>query len=147
MLKKLLTDLAFAAIAAAYSGIHDSGAFRIIAVSNAAELGYAPQISNERGVKVTVTPQSIPGEAKAWDFQVTMETHTQDLSEDLAKSSVLIEDGKQYLPVAWDGAPPGGHHRKGLLRFKAIAPQPRTLELQIRLAGDTSPRSFKWLLK
>lgn len=146
MLKKLLIGLAFAAIAA-YSGIHDSGAARIIAMSNAAEFGFAPQISNERRVKVTVTLLSISSEVKAWDFQVTMETHTQDLSEDLTKSSVLIADGKQYLPVAWDGTPPGGHHRKGLLRFKAIAPQPRTLELQIRMAGDLSPRSFKWLAK
>jgi hypothetical protein len=144
MLKKLLIGLAFAAIAA-YSFTNDSGA--VIAVSNAAESGYAPQISNERGVKVTVTLQNTPNEAKAWDFEVVLETHTKTLNDDLAKSSVLIADGRQYLPVGWEGAPPGGHHRKGLLRFKAIAPQLRTLELQIRLAGDATPRSFKWLLK
>lgn len=146
MLKELLIGLAFAAIAA-YSSTHDSGAVRIIAVSNAAELGYAPQISNERGVKVTATLQSIPNEAKTWNFQVTLETHTQDLSNDLSKSSVLISDRKQYMPLGWEGAPAGGHHREGLLRFKAIAPQPASVELQIRLAGDASPRSFKWLLK
>ncbi|MBI1886867.1 MAG: hypothetical protein HYS19_00610 [Nitrosomonadales bacterium] len=119
----------------------------IIAASNAAELGHAPQISNERGVKVTVTLQNILSEAKTLGFEVILETHTQDLSDDLAKSAVLIADGKQYLPLGWEGAPPGGHHRKGLLRFKAIVPQPRAMELQIRLAGDASPRSFKWLLK
>lgn len=146
MLRKILIGLAFAAIAA-YSNAHDSGAVRIIAAGNAAELGNAPQISNERGVKVTVTQKNISSAAKTWDFQVVLETHTRDLSDDLAKSSVLIVNGKQYLPVGWEGAPPGGHHRKGLLRFKAIAPRPQAVELQIRLAGDASPRSYKWLLK
>lgn len=146
MRKQFLMGLVVAAIAA-YSCIDGFGAVRIIAAGNAAELGYAPQISNERGVKVAVIRPNILSEAKTWDFQVTLETHTQDLSDDLAKSSLLIADGKQYLPLGWKGAPPGGHHRKGVLRFKAIAPQPRSMELQIRLAGDASPRSFKWLLK
>ncbi len=90
---------------------------------------------------------AIPADAKTWTFEVTLETHTQALSDDLTKSATLIVDGKQYLPLAWDGAPPGGHHRKGLLRFRAVVPQPRSMELQIRLAGDKSPRSFKWLIK
>ena len=146
MRKQFLIGLAVAAIAV-YSCIHDSGVVKLIAVSDAAELGYAPQVSNEREIKVTATLQNIPNEAKTWDFEVVLETHTRDLSDDLAKSSVLIADGKQYLPLVWEGAPPGGHHRKGMLRFKAIAPPPASVELQIRLAGDPSPRSFKWLLK
>ena len=146
MRKQFLIGLAVAAIAV-YSCIHDSGVVKLIAVSNAAELGYAPQVSNEREIKVTATLQNIPNEAKTWDFEVVLETHTRDLSDDLAKSSVLIADGKQYLPLGWEGAPPGGHHRKGVLRFKAIVPPPAAVELQIRLAGDPSPRSFKWLLK
>lgn len=146
MRKQLLTGLAFAAIAA-YSFTHDSGMAGIIAVSHAAELGYAPQVSNEREIKVTTTLQKIPNEAKTWDFEVVMETHTKALNDDLAKSSLLIAGGKQYLPLGWEGAPPGGHHRKGKLHFKALAPQPQSVELQIRLSGDASPRSFKWLLK
>ena len=126
---------------------HDSGVGGIIEASDAAEVGKALQISDERGVKVTVILQGISSEAKTWDFQMTLETHTQDLSEDLSKSAVLIADGKKYLPEGWEGAPPGGHHRKGILRFKAIVPQPVSAELQLRLAGDASPRSFKWLLK
>ncbi len=137
MLKILLGSWAVAATVA-FSYAHDGVA---------AEMRYAPQVSEERGIKITVIPQTIPNEAKTWDVEVTLETHTQALNDDLAMSSVLIADGKQYLPLGWEGAPPGGHHRKGLLRFKAIVPQPRALELQIRLAGDTSPRSFKWLLK
>ena len=135
MLKRLLGKLALAATIAlpfAYSGY-------------AAETGLAPQTSNERSIKVTVAPQAIA--AATWDFEVTLESHTQSLNDDLARSSVLVADGKKYLPLGWEGAAPGGHHRKGLLRFKAVAPQPPLIELQIRLAGDRSPRSFKWTLK
>jgi hypothetical protein len=113
----------------------------------AAEMGYAPQVSNEREIKVTATLQAIRNEAKTLDFEVVLETHTQPLRDDLAKSAALIADGKQYLPSEWEDAPPGGHHRKGMLRFKAIVPRPAAVELQIRLSGDPSPRSFKWLLK
>lgn len=136
MRKQLLIGLAFAAIAAGS-----------IAASGAAEFKYAPQASNEREIKVTATLQKIPTEAKTWDFEVVLEAHTKALNDDLAKSSVLIAGGKQYLPLGWEGAPPGGHHRKGKLRFKAVAPPPAAMELQIRLAEDPSPRSFKWLLK
>ena len=146
MCKQFLNGLAVAALVVFFS-IQDSGGVRIIAVGNAAELGYAPQISNEREIKVTATLQNIPNAAKTWGFEVVLETHTKALSDDMAKSAVLIADGKQYLPLNWEGAPPGGHHRKGVLRFKAIAPPPASVELQIRLAGDPSPRSFKWLLK
>lgn len=146
MRKEFLIGLAFAAIAA-YSCIGDFGVANVIAISNAAELGYAPQVSNERQIKITATLQSIAKEAKTWDFEVSLETHTHALSDVLENSSVLIADGKQYKPVGWEGSPPGGHHRKGLLRFKAIAPQPASVELQIRLIGDPSPRSFKWRLK
>lgn len=119
----------------------------VITMGNAAETGIALQTSNERGVKVTVIPQNLSKEAKTWDFEVKLETHTQDLSDDLAKSSTLIADGKQYLPLGWEGAAPGGHHRKGLLRFKMATPQPPSVELQIRLTGDAAPRSFRWVLK
>ena len=142
---KFLIGLALA-VTAAYSITSDFGVVKLIAVSSAAELGYAPQVSNERKIKVTATPQNLQKETRTWDFEVALETHTQDLSDDLSKSSVLIMDGKQYLPLVWEGAPPGGHHRKGLLRFKSIESPKGVVELQIHLTGDTSPRSFKWLL-
>lgn len=146
MCKQFLIGLAVAAIAA-YSFTNDFGVAKIIAVSNAAELGYAPQISIERGVKVTVVLQNIPSEAQSWDFRVNLETHTQDMSDDMVKSSVLIASGKKYMSLGWEGSPPGGHHRMGLLRFKAIDPKPESVDLQIRLVGDPSPRNFKWKLK
>ena len=135
MLRKLLGRLAFAATIA----------FPCAYLGYAADMGFAPQTSNEHGIKVTVAPKN--NMAATWDFEVTMESHIQSLNDDLAKSSVLVADGTQYAPLSWEGAPPGGHHRKGLLRFKAIVLQPRSVELQLRLARDVTPRSFKWQSK
>jgi len=146
MRKQFLIGLAVAAIVV-FSCTDDFGVVKLIAESSAAETGYEPQVSSERKIKVTVALQKIPNEAKTWDFEVALETHTKALNDDLVKSSVLLSDGKQYLPLGWNGAPPGGHHRKGVLHFKAIAPLPALVELQIRLAGDLVPRSFKWYLK
>jgi hypothetical protein len=135
MLKRYLPGSALAAMAAG-----------MILIGNAAASELAPQSSDEHGVKVTVTPPGFSSSAKALDFEVSLETHTQNLGDDLAKSALLMADGKQYEPLGWEGAAPGGHHRKGVLRFKAIVP-PRSVELQILLSGDTSPRSFTWRLK
>lgn len=146
MRKQLMIGLTIAALAG-YSSTGVFAATNFITLSDAAETVYAPQVSNVQGVKVTAMLQEIRKDAKSWDFAVSLETHTHALSELLERSSVLIADGKQYLPVAWTGSPPGGHHRKGSLHFKPIVPQPESIELQIRLIGDPSPRSFKWVIE
>ncbi len=107
----------------------------------------APQTANEQGVTVTVTPPDFSTRPKTWDFDVSLQTHTRNLNDDLAKSSALIADGKHFAPTAWEGAPPSGHHRKGILRFNAISPPPQSVELQIRLSGEAGARTFRWSLK
>lgn len=97
MLKIIMFCFALAAISAT-----------AIATSCAAETGLTVQTSDERGVKITVTPVNLSMNVRTWDFEVTLETHTQPLNDDMAKSSVLIVDGKQYAPLGWEGAPPGG---------------------------------------
>ena len=106
------------------------------------------QKSTARSVTIVVTPQNLSSEAPSWDFKTVLDTHSGDLSDDLVKSTALIDGGgKRYSPVAWDGAPPGGHHREGLLRFKPISPRPQSIELQITRTGEDAPRSFRWALK
>ncbi len=129
MLKRLLSCLILAA--------------GLIPLGHAA--GLAAQTSDAAGVKVTVTPPNFS--MTAWDFEVTLETHTRNLKDDLARSSTLIADGKRYPPLSWDGAPGGGHHRKGRLRFTAAEPRPQSVELRITLNGETAPRTFRWDVK
>ncbi len=104
----------------------------------------AAQTSDQGGVKITIEPRGFPREAKTWDFAVTLETHTQPLDDDLLQSATLIADAKRYRPLGWEGAPPGGHHRKGVLRFDAVTPLPQAVELQIRRTDEASPRVFRW---
>jgi len=112
----------------------------------AAELG--AQRSSTGGVTVAVTPQNLAASAKSWDFKVVLDTHSGELKDDLAKSAVLVVDGGgSYTPTAWQGDPPGGHHREGTLKFNAISPQPKAIELRIQRPGESKPRSFRWQLK
>ena len=120
----------------------------LAASSEAANPNLPAQTSSARGVTVKVTPQNVAGDAKMWDFAVVLDTHSADLNDDLVKSSLLLDGaGGRYAPAAWDGAPPGGHHREGVLRFKPISPRPQSIELQITRAGEDAPRSFRWQLK
>lgn len=99
--------------------------------------------SSQSGVTIKVTPKILKGEA--WEFDVVFDTHTQDLKDDLMKSAVLVDPaGVQIPPVEWKGAPPGGHHREGVLRFNAPAPAPAEFELRFVRPGEQKPRSFKW---
>ena len=100
------------------------------------------------GVTVAVTPGNLERGLKNWDFSVVLDTHTQDLSDDLVASAILADDrGNQFKPLAWDGAPPGGHHRSGVLKFGAIDPQPAALELRITRPGEAKARTFRWRLR
>jgi hypothetical protein len=77
-----------------------------------------------------------------------MDTHTKPLNDNIAEISVLVDDaGKRSTPVAWQGDPPGGHHRKGVLRFAAPTDMPAAVELRIGGIGGAGTRSFRWELK
>lgn len=124
-----------------------AGAMLQITATYAAETDPSAQVSRQAGVTVTVVPPDFSGEAATWDFAITLESHVQSLDDELATSSTLVIEGKPYRPAGWKGDPPGGHHRKGVLRFKPVTPLPQTIELQVRRAGEPGPRIFRWKVK
>ena len=72
----------------------------------------AARTSSEQGVTVTVRPGRLRPRAKTWNFEIVLDTHSEELGDDLLKSAVLVDgEGRQYKPTRWDGAAPGGHHR------------------------------------
>ena len=103
--------------------------------------------SDTGGVRVVVTPQPVGPAATLWEFEVVMDTHSGTLSADLVQAAVLVDDnGRRYMPLAWQGDPPGGHHRKGMLRFPLPAGKPKAVELQITGVGGPDKRIFRWEL-
>ena len=107
-----------------------------------------PTKENKEGpVRVSVTPQSLSKAADAWRFEVRFNTHVMELTEDIVAVASL-SDGKSALerPTAWDGDPPGGHHRKGVLVFKPLDRMPETITLHIREVGGIADRAFTWNL-
>jgi hypothetical protein len=106
------------------------------------------QKSAARGVTVSVQPLDLSPAAGSWAFKIVLDTHSADLSDDLAKAAVLVDDrGAEHRPAGWQGAPPGGHHREGTLAFAPVTPRPGAIELRIQRPGEPAPRAFRWRLQ
>lgn len=100
-----------------------------------------------KGVTVKISPRTVAADVETWVFAVVLDTHSQDLADDLAKTVVLLTDGGQQLqPLSWKGPGAGGHHREGVLEFVAPKPYPKAIELKMQRPGETDARSFRWSL-
>jgi hypothetical protein len=105
------------------------------------------QSTSALGVTVKITARSVAADVDTWVFTVVLETHSQELADDLLQTVVLrTDDGRQIQPSAWKGGAPSGHHREGTLEFAAPKPHPRSVELTMQRAGETAPRSFRFSL-
>lgn len=121
------------------------GAFAL-GIADSAAQALKAQTNSQSGVTVKATPKNLQGDV--WDFELVFDTHSQELSDDLLKSAVLVTaDGKHLAPVAWSGDPPSGHHRKGVLRFNALKPPTDVVELRVTRTGEPAPRVFRWKSK
>lgn len=101
------------------------------------------QTNDEGPVTVTITPR-ISSEIA---FEIILDTHSGELNADLTQVATLTdENGKTYKPARWEGDPPGGHHRTGILSFDPIAPIPKTLRLVVQQIGGIAEREFLWLI-
>ncbi len=95
-------------------------------------------------VIVEVTPKKI--EAGIFEFEISMNTHSVALDEDMVAISKLIDDrGDEYSATAWEGDGPGGHHRSGLLKFESATSKPKSIKLIIDRIGGVE-RNFSWNL-
>jgi YHS domain-containing protein len=104
------------------------------------------QTDDQKSVKVKVAPRKIKlGEPVK--FKITFDTHSVDLSFDPAAITSLELDNSFVLrPEEWDGAGPGGHHRSGILVFKKIPKETKTLKLTLRNVAGVPERIFVWNL-
>ncbi len=138
MKRHVLMAIALAPIAAALAGSP---------LASAQTLTLEAQKNDEGAVSVSVTPQDVSKSAGAWRFAVQFNTHVTPISQDMvAVASLTDEKGAEEQPSAWEGDPPGGHHRHGVIVFQPINPTPSTLTLHIREVGGVADRTFTWNL-
>ncbi|MBI5462998.1 MAG: hypothetical protein HY941_12505 [Gammaproteobacteria bacterium] len=103
------------------------------------------QTNREGSVTVKVTPRNISPQAKRWDFEIVFDTHVAALDQDMRRAAVLVDgSGTAQPPLAWEGDPPGGHHRKGILHFQPLPGSAEFLELRISGIGGVDERVFRW---
>lgn len=120
-----------------------------LALSPAAALAQASEPgargSAVGGVTVKVTPRVTAADAQTWVFAVVLDTHSQELTDDLVRTTVLVtDDGRELQPAAWQGAAPGSHHREGTLEFAAPSPVPKAFVLRMQRPGEAQPRVFSF---
>lgn len=119
-----------------------------LALAPAVSAEQATQKNAQGGVTVAVTPTVLAPSAKIWAFKVAYDTHTQELSDDVAATAVLSDGkGREAKALGWEGARPGGHHREGVLKFVALDPVPGAVELRIARPGEPAPRTFRWSIR
>ena len=108
---------------------------------------YDRKSNRENRVRVDVVPvQLVSG--KSAKFEVRMNTHSGDLSQDMVSVSTLKDDnGHEYRPVSWQGSPPGGHHRNGIIEFTILDGNTESVTLVIRDVANVPERIFTWKLE
>lgn len=100
-------------------------------------------------VTVEVTPLNLDNSVDTLVFDVSMSTHSVDLSMDLAQLAQLSTDtGKTVQAVLWD-APRGGHHVEGKLSFPSTSDGTGLLEGASNITltikdVDAPARTFTW---
>jgi len=106
--------------------------------------GLKTEVNNDGGVRVEVTPAQL-ATGQASRFEVRLNTHSVPLDQDLTAVAVLHDnEGREYKPLAWDGSPPGGHHRRGTLVFPALSGPVTSVTLTIRDVAGVAARDFTW---
>jgi hypothetical protein len=109
--------------------------------------------SDQQGaITVAVTPLNLDNPSDQLEFDVALETHSVDLSMDLATLATLTTDTGITVPATlWD-APRGGHHVAGKLIFPATKDGKSILDGVTKLTltivnVDAPSRVFEWELK
>lgn len=108
---------------------------------------YKKKTSRENMVTVEVKPMKVvPGQIAK--FKISMNTHSKELNHDMVTTVVLTDnEGREYHPQKWDGSPPGGHHREGVLLFPKLHNDVKTVRLVIKNIASVPTRSFEWQIK
>ncbi len=102
------------------------------------------QKSVAHGVTVAVTAGELHEDASIWDFAVAFDARGRKLDDEVMEDFVLVGGGHIVKPLAWEGQGAATGHRAGVLKFIAIRPRPKELELRLARKGEAKPRVFRF---
>jgi hypothetical protein len=104
------------------------------------------QTSEVHGVIVAVTPGKLEPDSDIWDFAISFEAGSLSLDDDVMEQVVLVAEGLRVKPLAWEGQATGVKgHRAGVLKFIALHPRPREMQLEMTRPGEAAPRVFTFV--
>lgn len=107
------------------------------------------RIDQQGAVEIAMLPVNLNHPQDTLDFEVYLNTHSVDLSMDLAALALLRTDsGVEVKASAWTG-PSGGHHVSGILSFPSVIDGEGVLEgatvLELAVMNlDAPERVFVW---
>ncbi|MHB8087657.1 MAG: hypothetical protein ACYDH2_05350 [Anaerolineaceae bacterium] len=107
------------------------------------------QTDSQGEITVDITPENLKTIGETLVFDVSLNTHSIDLSMDLVQLSTLTTDtGRVIQATNWD-ATTGGHHVSGKLAFITVVDGKNLLEgvkgFTITITGlDVPSRQFSW---
>lgn len=113
--------------------------------SKSSSSSYETKERSEGNVTVSVTPQTLKENNKPL-FYVEFETHSVELDFDASAITVLVDDRRNsFGQPAWEGSPPGGHHRKGALSFaRDLSNTTKSVTLTFTNIANIPARTFIW---
>lgn len=149
-LKKAMATLAVVGLVAVGGTfvLADAGPITpVIAADEGRPLKLQARENAANGLAVTVEPIRLTLGQPA-RFSVALNTHSGSLDTDLVKAAAVVDDRGNVHPAnAWDGPPPGGHHRSGTLTFPPLGPETKSFRLILRDLYGVSERVFEWQLQ
>lgn len=109
-------------------------------------------LDEQGAVSVAITPLEVAQDAATLSFEVVMDTHSVDLTIDLAQLATLATDkGAAVAATTWSGEA-GGHHVSGVLSFPTdnggapLLEGASTITLTLKNV-DAPERTFTWSVK
>ena len=151
LLLTLILVLAACAPAQASSDQTGSQPATVSTEATQAEAGDMTRTDQQGAITVEVTPLNLDNPSDQFEFDVVLDTHSVDLSMDLATLATLTTDtGITVQATLWD-APRGGHHVAGKLIFPAMSDGKSILDGATRLTltivdVDAPSRVLEWEL-
>lgn len=131
----------------------DSQPASVSSDSSQTDAGNLTRTDQQGAVTVEVTPLNLDNPSDQLEFDVVMDTHSVDLSMDLATLATLTTDTGVTIPATrWD-APRGGHHVEGKLIFPAAGHDGQSIldgakKLTLTIVDVDAPsRVFDWSLQ